>query len=71
MSAMPKIFLIYSRSLSLIPFKPQAFEILISKSSIFSTKKTLAPSAGWYTGSYRIPVFIFSYDKNFLNTGVI
>ncbi len=36
---MPNIFLIYSRSLSLTPFKPHAFEILMSKSSIFSTKK--------------------------------
>ncbi len=34
LSFMPNIFLIYSRSLSL--FKPQAFEILMSKSSIFS-----------------------------------
>ncbi len=36
---MPNIFLIYSRSLSLTPFKPHAFEILMSKSSIFSTTK--------------------------------
>ncbi len=33
--AMPNIFLIYSRSISLTPFKPQAFEILMPKSSIF------------------------------------
>ncbi len=32
------ILLVYSRSLSLTPFKPQAFEILMSKSSIFSKK---------------------------------
>ncbi len=38
----PNIFLIYSRSLSLSLFKPQAFEILMSKSSIFF-KKNLAP----------------------------
>ncbi len=38
LSVMPNIFLIYSRSLSLSPFKPQAFEILTSKSSIFSKK---------------------------------
>ncbi len=36
--AMPNIFLIYSWSLSLTPVKPQAYEILISKSSIFSKK---------------------------------
>ncbi len=35
---MPNIFLIYSRSISLTPFKPQAFEILMPKSSIFSKK---------------------------------
>uniref|UniRef100_A0A672MGK1 C2H2-type domain-containing protein n=1 Tax=Sinocyclocheilus grahami TaxID=75366 RepID=A0A672MGK1_SINGR len=35
---MPNIFLIYSRSLSLSPFKQQTFEILMSKSSIFSKK---------------------------------
>ncbi len=39
---MPNIFLIYSRYLSLSPFKPQAFEILMSKSSIFP-QKNLAP----------------------------
>ncbi len=42
LSFMPNIFLIYSRSLSLSLFKPQAFEILMSKSSIF-LQKTLAP----------------------------
>ncbi len=35
LSVMLNIFLMYSRSLSLSPFKPQAFEILMSKSSIF------------------------------------
>ncbi len=39
---MPNIFLIYSSSLSLTPVNPQAFEVLMSKSSIFS-KKHLAP----------------------------
>ncbi len=35
---MLNIFIIYGRSLSLSPFKPQAFEILMSESSIFSKK---------------------------------
>ncbi len=28
-------------------------------------------SAGWYTGSYRIPVFIFLKFFKYRNTGVI
>ncbi len=38
---MPNIFLVYSRSLSLTPFKPQAFEILVKIHHLF--QKTLAP----------------------------
>ncbi len=38
---MPQIFLVYSRSLSLTPFKPQAFEILVKIQHLF--QKTLAP----------------------------
>ncbi len=44
---MPNIFIIDNRSLSLTPFKPQAFEILMSKSSIFFKKK---PGA-WLIGA--------------------
>ncbi len=40
---MPNIFLIYSRSLSLTSFKPQAFEILMSKKSSIFVQKTQAP----------------------------
>uniref|UniRef100_A0A672REJ2 Elongation factor 2-like n=1 Tax=Sinocyclocheilus grahami TaxID=75366 RepID=A0A672REJ2_SINGR len=50
LSVMPNIFLIYIRSLSLSPFKLQAFEILMSKSSIFP-KKILAPK-GLITSSF-------------------
>ncbi len=44
---MPNIFLIYSRSLSLTAVKPQAYEILMSKS-----RKTLTPK-GFKTSQYK------------------
>ncbi len=36
LSVMPNMFLIYSRSLSSSAFKPQAFEISMLKSSMFT-----------------------------------
>ncbi len=58
---MPNIFIIYSRSLSLRPFKPQAFEILMSKSSI-SLKKKLAPK-GLIQGAYVFYILqLVQYD---------
>ncbi len=58
---MPNIFLIYSRSLSLRPFKPQAFEILMSKSSIFL--KTFFLPKGLIQGAYVFYILqLVQYD---------